>query len=68
MKVFYINKKSDSVIEHEMHTEYCNYLPKGENRKYFGTFHNCQFAMIEAKKIYNNINGCFYCCNLCHKK
>lgn len=67
-KSYYVNTQAQSGGEHEVHTGDCSYLPNVENRKYLGYFDNCKDALAEAKKTYSNVDGCYYCCNSCHKK
>ncbi|MCI9847004.1 hypothetical protein [Flavobacterium pectinovorum] len=64
MKNYYVNNTAQSNGDHEVHTEYCIYLPS--NRKYLGTFSDCKPAVAEAKKTYSKSNGCKTCCPSCH--
>ncbi|WP_294209448.1 hypothetical protein [uncultured Chryseobacterium sp.] len=66
MKKYYVNKKAQSNGDHEVHDEYCTYLPSTENRKYLGMFSSCDGAVKEAKKEYSQSNGCKTCSNACH--
>lgn len=68
MALYYVNKKSQSTGEHEVHTGSCNWLPAPENRQYLGAFDNCTDAVREAKKYYSDVDGCAYCCPACHKR
>jgi len=68
MATYYVNKNAQSTGEHEVHTSGCSYLPDASNRKNLGDFTNCKDAVNAAGKIYNNVDGCYYCCNSCHKK
>ncbi len=68
MAQYYVNINAQSSGEHEVHTSSCNYLPLSENRIYLGSFDNCTSAVREAKKFYNNVDGCFYCCRPCHTR
>ena len=68
MPIYYVNKNAQPTGEHEVHNSDCSYLPDTENRKYLGQFYRCQEAIIEAKKYYDNVDGCFYCSYDCHKK
>lgn len=63
---YYVNNKAQSTGEHEVHTANCSFLPS--DRKYLGEFNNCDDAVKEAKKTYTKVDGCYYCCNSCHKK
>jgi len=68
MAVYYINRNAQPSGEHEVHTSECTFLPSPENRILLGAFYSCQNAIIEARKYYPNVDGCFYCCLPCHKK
>lgn len=68
MKKYYVNKKAQSNGDHEVHDEYCSYLPNLANRKYLGLFSSCKEAVKEAKKDYSQSNGCRYCSPDCHTK
>lgn len=63
---YYVNKNAQSNGDHEVHTANCNYLPS--DRKYLGEFNNCNDAVNEAKKTYLKVDGCYWCCNSCHKR
>jgi hypothetical protein len=63
---YYVNKNTQANGDHEVHNEYCRYLPNIENRKYLGEFSNCSDAVKEAKKTYPKSNGCKTCSNSCH--
>lgn len=66
MASYYVNKKEQFNGDHEVHKSDCRYLPNTENREYLGEFSNCRGAVIEAKKRYNQSNGCYMCSNECH--
>ncbi len=68
MALYYVNKNAQPSGEHEVHTSTCSYLPSLENRLYLGSFNTCAEAIKEAKKHYSNVDGCYHCCSLCHKK
>ena len=68
MTKYYVNMNAQTTGEHEVHTASCSWLPAPENRKYLGEFLICSQATSEAKKHYNNVDGCFYCCNACHTR
>ena len=67
-KKFYLNQNAQSNGDHEVHTEDCYRLPLVQNRIYLGLFDNCQQAIRKAKEYYSQIDGCYYCCNACHKQ
>ncbi len=65
-KHYFVNKNAQTTGEHEVHSEDCKYLPTSNNRLYLGYFDNCRDAIKEAYKYYDNVDGCYYCCSLCH--
>jgi hypothetical protein len=65
-KKYYINAQAQNNGDHEVHDEFCTYLPNMQNRKYLGEFYSCEGAVVEAKKSYYKANGCYYCSNSCH--
>lgn len=67
-KKYYVNRIEQKNGDHEVHNENCQYLPKPLNRVYLGEFANCQDAIRVARTHYYLVDGCFYCCNSCHKK
>ena len=66
MDHYYVNRNAQANGDHEVHTTICSYLPSPENRCYLGYFSSCADAVKEAKKMYSQSNGCFYCCGVCH--
>ena len=68
MAIYYVNKNAQSTGEHEVHKSGCSYMPDSSNRRHLGDFTNCDDAVKEAKKIYDNVDGCYYCCNPCHTR
>lgn len=68
MATYYINKTPQRTGEHEVHQSNCAYLLAAKNTGYLGIFPSCHYAIIEAKKSYFNVDGCYYCCNDCHTR
>lgn len=68
MPTYYVNKNAQANGDHEVHTSTCSYLPDSNNRSYLGIFTTCKEALTEAKKYYSQVDGCYYCCNECHKR
>ncbi|MBM3703081.1 MAG: hypothetical protein FJW63_08885 [Actinobacteria bacterium] len=66
MTLYYVNKQAQDNRDHEVHRSDCYYLPSEENRQYLGLFTNCHDAVREAKKYYNQSNGCKFCSIECH--
>ena len=63
---YYVNKKAQANGDHEVHISTCNYLPTSENQLDLGYFTSCADAVKDAKKIYPQSDGCYYCCPACH--
>lgn len=64
---------SPSGENYEIHNEeICTHLPIPVNRIHIGYFNNCKDAMASAIKKYpelrSEIDGCYWCCNSCHKE
>ena len=51
---------------HETSPTRCKHLPNPENREALGWHSDCHGAVAEAKKTYDDVNGCYYCCYDCH--
>ena len=66
MATYYVNKNAQSSGDHEVHVSTCSHLPDADNRKYLGTYDNCQDAVTEAKKTDSSADGCYYCCKPCN--
>nr|WP_084006205.1 hypothetical protein [Flammeovirga sp. MY04] len=67
MKRYYVNKNPQSSGEHEVHSEFCSRLPSAGNRFYLGLFSSCAEAVSRASVMYPSVDGCYYCCNECHR-
>ena len=68
MSHYYINKNEQPTGEHEVHKEGCFRMPEIQNRIYLGFFSDAKDAVQEARKIFYNVDGCFYCANEAHKR
>ncbi len=66
MTKYYVNKNAQDNGDHEVHRQGCEWMPDISNRIYLGEFGNCKDAVKEAKKIYFQSNGCYYCSRECH--
>ncbi|MEH6656854.1 hypothetical protein [Leeuwenhoekiella marinoflava] len=64
MANYYVNNKQQENGDHEVHKSGCDYFPK--DYKYLGNFSDCEDAVKEAEKEYDQVNGCYYCSNDCH--
>ena len=65
---YYLNKNSQSTGEHEIHKETCYRRPDAMNEIFLGYFYNASDAKKEAKRYFDNIDGCYYCCLEIHRK
>lgn len=63
---YYVNKNGQNNGDHEVHKENCPHCANSENRIYLGFYTDCKDAVKEAKKYYNQVDGCYYCTNKCH--
>ena len=66
MASYCVNKNVQANGDHEVHKYGCQYLPAEQNRLYLGEHGSCFTAVIEARRYYNQVNGCYYCSNECH--
>jgi len=69
MPSYCVNKNAQPESgDHEVHdlasTQNC--LPAVENQLGLGYHPDCDSAVEEAKKHYDDVNGCFRCANPCH--
>lgn len=65
---FYINKNTQPTGEREIHKSECSYMPSIINREYLGYFNTFAEAKLEARKKYNNVDGCAHCCPEGHNR
>ena len=63
---FYVNKNAQPNGDHEVHRATCAWLPAVENRLYLGEFSSSYEALIAAKRFYNRVDGCAFCCPEIH--
>ncbi len=68
MDYYYVNMNQQESGEHEVHKSSCYRLPNSNNRIGLGYFYYSADALKEAKKYYQNVDGCFYCSPEIHKK
>ena len=68
MATYIVNRGTDENDNHEVHERYaCSHLPAEHNRRPLGNFDNCHQAVTAAKKLYDNVDGCWWCSRPCHK-
>ncbi len=66
MNTYYVNNHPQPNGYHEVHIEECSYLAKATSVKHLGNYSSCFPAVVAAKSIYPQSNGCRHCCNECH--
>jgi hypothetical protein len=64
MASYYVNHVAKPNGDHEVHVSGCMKMPT--TRLYLGDHGTCQSALIEAKKLYIQSNGCVDCARVCH--
>ena len=65
---YYVNDNPQPTGEHEVHKSDCSWLKIARSKTPLGDFASCGGAMIAARKIYSNVDGCAFCASACHKK
>ena len=65
---YYLNRNPQSDGYHEVQQEGCSFLPNPANRIFLGNFASCEEAMVEARKYFSKVDGCFYCSRPCHHR
>lgn len=70
MPNYCVNKNAQPTGEHEVHNldASCHHLPEYSNRLALGSHFDCQSALREARKHYDNVDGCAYCCPSCNTR
>ncbi len=68
MPLYYVSKEPDNEGAHVVHRSTCGYIPNENKLNFLGSYADCHDAIEEAKKIYEKIDGCFYCCYAFHHK
>ncbi len=66
---YYYNSNVDNKGNHEVHANGCNHMPSDYNKNLIGYESDCKAAIQRAKQKTgkSNFDGCYYCCNECHK-
>ncbi len=68
MPSYHVNKNAQPTGEHEVHETGCAHQPDAANRDALGWHSDCHGAVREARKRYNKVDGCYYCCKPCHTR
>ncbi|MEX1014147.1 MAG: hypothetical protein WDZ80_03235 [Candidatus Paceibacterota bacterium] len=66
MPNYVVNDNAQSNGDHEVHTTSCVYYPKIKSYTNLGWHSDCHSAVREAKKHYDQSNGCATCSESCH--
>lgn len=66
MPRYYVNKNAQDSGDHEVHTTGCSHMPDLDNCYYLGIYTNCRPAVRAASHYFDQVDGCFYCCNECN--
>ena len=66
-KLYYVNNKEQSKSgKHQVHHLDCEWFDDVKNARRLGSHESCHSAVKEAKKIYDNVDGCKHCSPECH--
>lgn len=68
MALYYVNDNSQDDGYHEVHKEGCSWLSMVKSKTSLGSHFTCHSAVSAAKKYYSHVDGCKYCCLLCHTR
>jgi hypothetical protein len=68
MPNYLVNRQPQTTGEHEVHETTCGHLPDISNQEPLGWFSTCQQAVVEARRRYRNVDGCFWCSRSCHTR
>jgi len=66
MKEYYVNTSALINGDHQVHVEDCLLFPPPHNRILLGEFNDCEHAIEEARKNYQQVNGCIICTFKCY--
>lgn len=66
MAYYIVNKNAQSNGDHEVHERGCSHLPQIQNQHNLGMHTSCTTAVIAARRVYRQSNGCYHCCRPCH--
>lgn len=70
MQHYYVNNEEtrNPGLHHEVHTEeHANEL-RILSKTYLEAFSNCMDAVIKARRIYSDADGCKICCTQCQQE
>lgn len=67
MARYYVNQNAQSNGDHEVHVQGCSWLPAPANRIFLGEHANCWSAVLAARQVYRQADGCAHCSPACHR-
>ena len=68
MARYFVNRNAQHTGEHEVHKEGCYRMPEPQNRIYLGLFSDAKEAVREARRYFDDVDGCYYCASEAHRK
>ncbi|MBI2188666.1 MAG: hypothetical protein HYU37_16325 [Acidobacteria bacterium] len=68
MTKYYVTRNAQLNGDHEVHHEFCAWLPLAQHLQYLGFFADCASAVREARKHFSQSNGCAFCASECHTR
>lgn len=68
MARYFVNRNAQPTGEHEVHKEGCYRMPETQNRIYLGLFSDAIEAVREARRYFDDVDGCYYCASEAHRK
>lgn len=66
MDMYYVNRNSQTNGDHEVHKVGCSFFPDAGNTIYLGIYADCRPAVVEARRYFAQVNGCYFCSPSCH--
>ena len=66
MAGYYVNPAEQANGDHEVHRSGCYWLTLIQHPIYLGLYERCEPAVREAKRLYAQVNGCYFCSRSCH--
>lgn len=65
-KDYYVNNTAQDNGDHEVHEQGCYWLGRARDTSYLGMFASCREAMVPARVLHRQSNGCAHCSPACH--
>ena len=61
-----VNKNAQPNGDHEVHRKGCEFWPDPGNWIPLGDHPTCHGAVLQARRHYTQVNGCYFCSRECH--